>query len=414
VVALSFAHQEPLVLPARSELDARFEKTCAVWREWTRGRTYNGAWQEAVLRSALALKLLVYAPSGALAAAATTSLPEVFGGERNWDYRFSWIRDSAFTLNAFLRLGCPAEAEAYFWWLMHASQLTHPNLRVLYGLEGGDRASEHELPLEGYRGSRPVRVGNAAADQLQLDIYGELMQTAWLYVEAGNAIDRDIARRLAEIADLVCEIWQEPDSGIWEARSEPVHYTQSKMMCWVALQRARSLAESGFIPGRQARRWLETSEAIRSFIEAECWSPTKRSYVRYAGTEELDASVLLGVLHGYESSHAQRLSQTVTAVRRELADGAYLLRYRGEDGLSGTEGAFITCSFWLAEALALLGELDDAVQLMDQLVGLANDVGLYSEEIEPASSEFAGNFPQGLCHLALISAATAIAQGEAG
>ena len=414
VVALSFAHQEPLVLPARSELDARFEKTCAVWREWTRGRTYNGAWQEAVLRSALALKLLVYAPSGALAAAATTSLPEVFGGERNWDYRFSWIRDSAFTLNAFLRLGCPAEAEAYFWWLMHASQLTHPNLRVLYGLEGGDRASEHELPLEGYRGSRPVRVGNAAADQLQLDIYGELMQTAWLYVEAGNAIDRDIARRLAEIADLVCEIWQEPDSGIWEARSEPVHYTQSKMMCWVALHRARSLAESGFIPGRQARRWLETSQAIRSFIEAECWSPTKRSYVRYAGTEELDASVLLGVLHGYESNHAQRLSQTVTAVRRELADGPYLLRYRGEDGLSGTEGAFITCSFWLAEALALLGELDDAVQLMDQLVGLANDVGLYSEEIEPATSEFAGNFPQGLCHLALISAAIAIDQGEAG
>jgi GH15 family glucan-1,4-alpha-glucosidase len=408
VVTLCFAHQEPLVVPTRAELDERFEKTCAVWREWAHGRSYSGPWEDAVLRSALALKLLVHAPSGALAAAATTSLPEVFGGERNWDYRYCWIRDSAFTLDAFLRLGCPAEARAYFWWLMHASQLTHPKLQVLYRLQGGDRAPERELPLDGYRGSRPVRVGNAAAGQRQLDIYGELMQTAWLYAEAGNRIDRDIARRLARIADFVCEIWQEPDSGIWEVRSEPVHFTQSKMMCWVALDRARRLARNGFVPGEHAARWLETSDAISDFIETQCWSPIKRSYVRYAGTEELDASLLLGVLHGYESNTENRSRDTVTAIRRELAQGPYLLRYSGDDGLSGSEGAFITCSFWLAEALARQGQLDEAVELMDQLVALANDVGLYSEEIDPSTGEFAGNFPQGLCHLALISAATAI------
>jgi GH15 family glucan-1,4-alpha-glucosidase len=410
VVALCFANQEPLVLPTRAELDQRFEKTCAVWREWAQARSYSGPWEDAVLRSALALKLLVHAPSGALAAAATTSLPEVFGGERNWDYRFSWIRDSAFTLDAFLRLGCPAEARAYFWWLMHASQLTHPKLQVLYRLEGGDRAPEHELPLDGYRGSRPVRVGNAAGGQVQLDIYGELMQTAWLYAEAGNRIDRDIARRLIGIADFVCEIWQEPDSGIWEVRSEPVHFTQSKMMCWVALNRARRLAGSGFIPGEHKARWLETSEAISDFIETKCWSSRKRSYVRYAGTEELDASLLLGVLHGYESNPESRSRDTVAAIRRELAQGPYLLRYSGDDGLSGSEGAFITCSFWLAEALARQGQRDEAAELMGQLVALANDVGLYSEEIDPTTGEFAGNFPQGLCHLALISAAIAIEQ----
>jgi GH15 family glucan-1,4-alpha-glucosidase len=358
------------------------------------------------------LKLLVHAPSGALAAAATTSLPEDLGGERNWDYRFSWIRDSAFTLDAFSRLGCPAEAKAYFWWLMHASQLTHPRLGVLYRLEGSDRTAERTLRLEGYRDSSPVRVGNAAGEQLQLDIYGELMQTAWLYAGAGRRIDRDIARRLAEIADYVCQIWRQPDSGMWEVRSEPVHFTQSKMMCWVALDRAQRLAASGIIPAKGASRWLPESRAIRDFIETECWSSKKRSYVRYAGSEELDASVLLGVLHDYQSSDATRLGQTIAAIQRELAHGPYVHRYSGEDGLRGSEGAFVTCSFWLAEALARQGKLDQATELMDRLVELANDVGLYSEEIDPVSGAFVGNFPQGLSHLALISAASVISEAS--
>jgi GH15 family glucan-1,4-alpha-glucosidase len=407
VIALCFAHEEPLVLPARNELDARFEETCAIWRGWAEGRSYSGPWKEAVLRSALALKLLVHAPSGAVAAAATTSLPEELGGERNWDYRFCWIRDSAFTLDAFLQLGCPAEARAYFWWLMHASQLTHPRLRVLYTLNGADRAPEQELSLEGYRGSRPVRVGNGAAEQLQLDTYGELMQTSWLYAGAGNRIDPDIARRLAGIADFVCDVWREPDSGIWEVRSEPVHFTQSKMMCWVALERAVDLARRGVIADDHAPAWEVEAEAIRDFIESECWSPAKQSYVRFAGSEETDASLLLGLLHGFEG-RAERLSGTVEAIRRELSDGPYVHRYRGEDGLAGTEGAFLSCSFWLTEALARGGRVDEAAELMDQLVALANDVGLYGEEIDPATNEFLGNTPQALSHLALISAAVAI------
>jgi GH15 family glucan-1,4-alpha-glucosidase len=363
-----------------------------------------------VLRGALALKLLVHAPSGAVAAAATASLPEELGGERNWDYRFSWIRDSTFTLDAFMQLGCPAEARAYFWWLMHASQLTHPHLRVLYTLAGADHAPERELALEGYGGSKPVRIGNAAAEQLQLDTYGELMHTAWLYERAGNRIDPDIGRRLADLADVVCDLWRRPDSGIWEVRSESAHFTQSKMMCWVALDRAVDLAGRGVIPGEHNQRWRESTEAIRGFIESECWSSQKRSYVRFAGSEELDASLLLGVLHGYQGGSTDRLRSTVEAVRRELADGPYIRRYSGEDGVSGTEGAFVACSFWLVEALARSGRVGEAAELMDQLVPLSNDVGLYSEEIDPISGAFLGNMPQGLSHLALISAAVAIGQ----
>jgi len=408
LLALSFAHQEPLVFPSRDELDARLDATCASWRSWTDERRYNGPWRDAVIRSALALKLLVYAPSGAIAAAATTSLPEQLGGERNWDYRFSWIRDSAFTIDAFLQLGCSAEAHAYFWWLMHATQLTQPRLRVLYRLDGGTRTREDELPLPGYRHSRPVRIGNGAAHQLQLDTYGELMQTAWLYNHDGNDLDRDIGHRLARIADYVCATWRDPDAGIWEVRSEPDHFTQSKMMCAVALERALQLAEQQAIPDRHADRWRTQAKAIRDFVETRCWSDDKRSYVRCAGGDTLDASLLLALLHRYADPQSERMQATIDAIQRELADGPFVRRYSGEDGLSGDEGAFLACSFWLAEALARAGRVDTAGELMTQLVDLANDVGLYSEEIDPRSGEFLGNMPQGLSHLALISAATAI------
>jgi GH15 family glucan-1,4-alpha-glucosidase len=410
LIALCATRPEPLVFPSRDELESRLEATATTWRRWSENRTYAGPWRHAVIRSALALKLLVHAPSGALAAAATTSLPEEIGGERNWDYRFSWVRDSAFTLNAFLGLSCAPEARAYFWWLMHASQLSHPRLRVLYRLDGGARAPERTLPLEGYRGSRPVRVGNAAAGQRQLDTYGELLQTAWLYATTGHRVDADIARRLAEMAQLVCEIWREPDAGIWEVRSEERHFTQSKMMCWIALDRARALADRGLIPGRHAERWRQEAEAIREFVETRCFSEQKRSYVRAADSDELDASLLLGVLLSYGDPRADRWAGTIEAVRRELADGPFVRRYTGEDGLAGSEGAFLTCSFWLVESLARAGRVEDAVELMDELVGLANDVGLYAEEIEPSTGAFLGNFPQGLSHLALISAALALAE----
>jgi GH15 family glucan-1,4-alpha-glucosidase len=413
LIALSISHKEPLVFSSREQVEARISGSARAWADWSAGRDYDGPWGNAVIRSALALKLLVHAPSGAVTAAATTSLPEDVGGERNWDYRFCWVRDSAFTMSAFLGLGCAADARAYFWWLMQASQLTHPRLRVLYRLDGGAHAPERTLQLNGYRDSRPVRIGNAAATQFQLDTYGELLETAWRYAASGQRIDDDIARRLAEMADLVCRIWRQPDAGIWEVRSEPRHFTQSKMMCWVALDRARDLAQRGLIPDRHAQRWVREAQPIQEFVETRCFSEQKRSYVRRADSNELDASLLLGVLLSYGDPSGHRWAGTIEAVRRELGNGPLARRYTGDDGLAGPEGAFLTCSFWLAEALARSGRVEDAAQLMDQLVALGNDVGLYAEEIEPASGAFLGNFPQGLSHLALINAALAIAEATA-
>jgi GH15 family glucan-1,4-alpha-glucosidase len=414
LLALCAAHQEPLVFPARGECDERLEQTVATWQAWAGAHAYNGPWQDMVARSALALKLLVHAPSGAVAAAATTSLPEEVGGERNWDYRFCWIRDAAFTLGALFRLGCAPEARAYFWWLVHASQLTHPRLQPLYRLDGAPRAAERILPLDGYRGSRPVRVGNAAAGQLQLDTYGELLQAAWLYAESGERVDADIGRRLAEIADLVCRLWHEPDAGIWEVRGELAHFAHSKMMCWVALDRAARLAERGLIPDRRLPKWRAEAAAIRDFVERRCFSDRQQSYARSADSDELDASVLLGLLSGYGDGHSPRWRSTVDAIRRDLGHGPFVYRYTGEDGLAGGEGAFVSCSFWLAEALARTGRIVDATVLMDEIVVLANDVGLYAEEIDPGTGAFLGNLPQGLSHLSMISAATAIAEESRG
>jgi GH15 family glucan-1,4-alpha-glucosidase len=407
LIAMSVSHQEPLVLPTREEVEARLEGTISFWRGWAESCIYAGRWRDAVVRSVLALKLLVFSPSGALAAAATTSLPEGIGGERNWDYRFCWVRDAAFTLSAFLQLGFSEEAKAFFWWLMQASQLTHPHLEVLYGLDGGVRTSERELSFEGYRDSRPVRVGNVAGKQSQLDIYGDLLQTAWVYASSGHQIDPEITGRLSEVADLVCDIWREPDSGIWEVRSEPLHFTQSKMMLWVALDRAIRLAESGVIDA-PTERWMIERDAIDAFVESRCWSEKRSSYVRSAGSDELDAAVLLGALFGYRDGADPRMSSTIDAIGRGLGEGQFIKRYSGEDGVGGPEGAFLACSFWFVETLARSGQRSRAVGLMDELVSSANEVGLFSEEIDPENGDLLGNFPQALTHLSLISAALAI------
>jgi GH15 family glucan-1,4-alpha-glucosidase len=414
LIALCAAHQEPLVFPRREHVEDRLEATTVYWRRWASQRAYDGPWRNAVIRSALALKLLFHAPSGAIAAAASASLPEDIGGERNWDYRFCWVRDSAFTLDALLQLGCPSEADAFFWWLLHASQLSHPRLQVLYRLDGSERAPERTLELHGYRASRPVRVGNEAAGQTQLDIYGYLLQTALVYAQAGGRLDRETGRRLAGIADLVCRIWRQPDSGIWEVRSRPAHFTHSKMLCWVALDRALRLADAGHLPRSHASAWRREALAIREFIETHCWSERLGSYTRQAGGEELDASLLLGVLFGYDAPDPGRLASMIDALRRELGRGPLILRYSGDDGLGGSEGAFLCCSFWLADALARIGRLDEAADLMEQLVPLASDVGLYAEEIDPHTGELLGNIPQGLVHLALIHAAVSISKASAG
>jgi GH15 family glucan-1,4-alpha-glucosidase len=404
------AHEEPLVFPDRDGAEGRLDDTVAFWRSWAEARDYAGPWRDAVVRSALLLKLLVFAPSGAVIAAPTTSLPETIGGERNWDYRFSWIRDSAFTIEALLDLGCAREADAFVSWLAHASQLTHPRLQVLYRLNGSHHTPEGRLPLAGYRASAPVRVGNAAAAQRQLDVYGDLIQTAWIYSRRGSELDRDVGHRLAEIADLVCEIWRETDSGIWEVRSEPLHFTQSKMLCFVALTRAIELADVDAIPAKNSPQWRREAKAIQDFVESRCFSPSKGAYVRAAGSEDLDASLLLASLAGYAKGDAPRLVATIDAIRRELGRGPLLHRYLCDDGLRGNEGAFLPCSFWLVEALARARRFDEAGELMEQLLDLANDVGLYAEEIEPETGDFLGNFPQGLVHLALVSAAVCYAE----
>jgi GH15 family glucan-1,4-alpha-glucosidase len=410
-IVLTSAHGEPLVLPSRDEIDARLELTDEYWRSWAEARSYRGPRREQVVRSALALKLLVHAPTGAVAAAPTTSLPEQIGGERNWDYRYSWVRDSALTIDAFLAVGCSAEARSFFWWLLHASQISRPRLHVLYRLNGGTRAKERTLELAGYRGSKPVRIGNGAGEQLQLDLYGNLLQAAWLFARSGNRFDRETGKRLADTADHVCDVWPLEDAGIWEVRSRPLHFTQSKMMCWLALRRALDLAELSAVPERHADRWRAELARIGKFVEERCWSEAKRSYTRFADGDELDASVLLALIFGYGANQA-RVTSTVDAIRRELATGPYVRRYSGDDGLSGREGAFLACSFWLAEALAIVGHRDDASALLDELVALANDVGLYAEEIDPDTTEFLGNFPQGLSHIGLIRAAAALAKGQ--
>jgi hypothetical protein len=306
------------------------------------------------------------------------------------------------------------KAHAFFWWLMHASQLTHPRLQVLYQLDGGNRAPEEDLSFEGYRGSRPVRIGNGAVDQRQLDIYGDLFQAVWLYVERGSEIDGETGGRLAETAGLVCDVWRERDRGLWEVRSKPVHFVQSKMMCWIALDRAIRLAEGGHLPREHVERWRKEAELLREFVEEQGFSEARGSYVRFAGSEELDASLLLGSLMGYCEGEDPRIVGTIDAIRRELGHGPYVRRYTGEDGLEGEEGAFLCCSFWLVEALARAGRADDAAELMESLLELGNDVGLYAEEIDPRTGEFLGNFPQGLTHIALVSAAVACERAARG
>jgi GH15 family glucan-1,4-alpha-glucosidase len=356
------------------------------------------------------LKLLIFAPSGASVAAPTTSLPEDIGGERNWDYRFCWIRDSNFLIDALLQLGCVDEARSLFWWFMQATALTEPEVHVLYKLDGGIGSTERDIALAGYRGSRPVRVGNGAVEQAQHDIYGDLLETAWLYSEGHHALDRDTGVVLGRIADHVCDIWRKPDSGIWEVRNGPFHFTHSKAMCWVALDRAARLADRGELPARHAVRWKREAAAIHDFIERQCWSDRLRSYTRSAGSEHVDASLLMLPIVDYGDARAGRIQGTIDAVSRLLRNGDFVYRYHAEDGVPGGEGCFLNCSFWLVSALARTGRVDEASALMNRLVARANDVGLYAEEIDPASGAFLGNFPQALVHLALIDAARAIAR----
>jgi GH15 family glucan-1,4-alpha-glucosidase len=410
LLALCCTHEQPVPIPAREDVERRLAGTPGVWRRWLEGHPYDGGWEEAVVRSALVLKLLVYAPTGAIAAAPTTSLPEAVGGDRNYDYRYAWVRDSAFTLDAMMRLGLSAQVHGSFSFLLDAVRTTAPDLHPFYSLDGEAPRRAEELPLRGYRDSRPVRYGNAARAQLQLGCWGDLLETADLYVEHGNALDDRTAALLAECVDRLCSLWRDDDSGIWELDSHRA-WTYSKIAAWTAFDRALKLVELGQLSPDHAELWTAERDEARELVERRCWSDDVAAYVGYAGAaDDLDAALLRAARMGWAEVSPARFEATVDAIRERLGAGGPLL-YRTSEHM-GREGAFLACSFWLAEALARIGRVGEARTLLDELVALTNDVGLLSEEIDPASGALLGNFPQGLSHLALINAAGAIEDAE--
>jgi GH15 family glucan-1,4-alpha-glucosidase len=382
----------------------RLDYVRSYWRRWTDRLTYHGRYRDAVERSLLALKLLVSEPSGAIVAAPTTSLPEWPGGARNWDYRFSWVRDSAFVLRALFGAGYVEEGTAYFDWLLgHA--LEEEPLRVLYGINGQQDLQERELPLRGYRDSRPVRVGNGAAHQFQLDIYGSLLDAALHYDRSGGILTIEEWEKLRAMTERVRERWRQPDAGIWEARNEPRHYTYSKVWAWVALTRAARLAErtNMDVP---LDEWKAEAEEIRAEVLEQAWNPEVGAFTQAYGYPDLDASVLVMPTVGFIAADDPRFRQTVETVLRELAAGPFplLYRYHNDDGVGGPEGAFLLPSFWLVEALALGGEVARARAALAALMEHASPLGLFSEEVHPETQELLGNFPQGFSHLGLVNA----------
>ncbi|HJU04720.1 MAG TPA: glycoside hydrolase family 15 protein [Nitrospiraceae bacterium] len=412
VLWLAYSEDAPAVYPILAEAESVIEETVTVWKKWAEACSYHGPYRHAVVRSALTLKLLSFAPSGAIVAAPTTSLPEVIGGGRNWDYRYCWLRDASYTAQVFFRIGYPAEAVAFVRWLMHATALTYPALKVLYDVYGERSLTQAEAEwLEGYRGSPPVRIGNQAHTQFQLDVYGEVLDGLCLYVEGGHGLDRETRRRVIRTADLVCSQWTFPDHGIWEIPNGRRHYVHSKVMCWVALDRAERIVHK---LGMRAdiQRWRHARESIRATVLEAGYSNDLQSFVQMLGGADVDATALTFAQTGFIEPNDTRVVSTIRTVRTRLGRGDLVYRYRRNDGLAGDEGAFLPCSFWLVEALAAAGQREEAVQLFERLQKLANDVGLYSEEMDPSLGRMLGNFPQALTHLAHIGAALRLHHGR--
>lgn len=410
LLALVASHKDPLHRPSRDHVDARLDATVRVWERWLGMWAYDGPWEEEVARSALALKLLVFAPQGSIAAAPTTSLPEVIGGRKNYDYRYAWVRDSAYTLDALMRLGLPEQVQESFAWLLRAVRTTAPDIHPFYALDGTVPTRCDLLDhLQGYRDSRPVRYGNAAEDQLQLGSWGDLLETADLYVSDGNVLDDDTGALLADCVDRVAALWGDVDSGMWEL-DEIRHYIGSKMAVWTALDRAIALAEAGELSARHVGHWREERDRLHAWIEANAWSEELGAYRGWVGEDTLDAAVLRVVRQAYPET--ERLGRTVDAIREHLCAAPGLI-FRTSEHV-GEEGAFVACSFWVAEALARLGRVDEACETMERILPYANDLGLFSEQIDPGSGELLGNFPQGLSHLALVNAAGAIQDATPG
>jgi GH15 family glucan-1,4-alpha-glucosidase len=401
------------------QLDRRLDNTIDWWRRWVaRGTRTPGRYRRAVVRSALVLKLLTCARTGAVIAAPTTSLPEAVGGPRNWDYRFAWVRDATMTLAALLAVGHPEVATGFKRFLERATAGDAAEVQIMYGSYGERRVTEIELShLEGWRGSRPVRIGNGAANQLQLDLFGELMDAAHLWYQVGCPVTDDGWRFLRGIVDTAVQKWRDPDRGIWEIRGEPQHFVYSKVMCWCALERGIRAVERLGLPA-DVERWRDARAELRQAIEQRGVDPERGCFVQSFDSRELDASLLRLPMVGFVDARDPRMLATVKAIEKDLLIGDGLVRrYRPaqtDDGLTGGEGAFLMASFWLVDILAMQDRVDDAIRLFERLLTLGNDLGLYSEEYDPTTGEQLGNFPQAFTHVALIGAAEQLARARVG
>lgn len=401
----SFSHWSEPLNPA--ELELGLADTTAFWENWSAQCTFKGEHQEAVLRSALTLKAMTYAPSGALVAAPTTSLPEDVGGGRNWDYRYTWIRDATFALYALSIIGYTAEGRAFKDWLEWSTSGRAKDLQVMYGLGGERRLTEIEIPeLDGYQQSRPVRIGNGAYSQFQLDIYGEVMDSAHIFRKFGGAVDPEYWEYLRRVVNFVMDHWQEPDEGIWETRGGHQHFVFSKVMCWVAMDRAIRAATELGLPG-DIEAWTKVREEIRAEVMERGYSEGRQAFVQSYGNSNLDAANLMMPLVGFLPATDPKMKSTIKAIQADLTGPqGFVYRYTDfDDGLGGTEGSFTICTFWLADNLIQLGEVDAARKLFESAMGCANDLGLLSEEFDAETGEMLGNFPQAFSHLAMINTA---------
>ena len=412
--SLSYAEDAPAVLPLLGDAARdRIRISLEWWQQWADRAKYDGPYRDAIVRSALTLKMLTYSPSGALVAAPTTSLPEKIGASLNWDYRYCWLRDASLTVRAMLSLGYWDEAEAFMDWIVLATSMTQPELRILYTVFGDNAPRERELThLKGFWDSRPVRIGNQARGQLQLDVYGEVVDAAAQFAFHGRGFDRTTQKVLIEWGKYVVGNWNQPDEGIWEPRVGRQHHTHSRLLCWTALDRLCKLANSGVLAGAPVELFAKHRDTIAKDIQQNSWNQWLNSYVSEINGRDLDASLLLLAWYGFEDAASERMVSTYRAINRNLQAGPALL-YRNKSELG--EGAFGICSFWEAEYLALGGgSLERARSSFEQLLSYANEVGLFAEEIDPGSGDALGNFPQAFTHVGLINAALSLRDREQG
>jgi GH15 family glucan-1,4-alpha-glucosidase len=407
--SFSFSSEAPAVVPPLGHLIAeKLELTIAWWKQWAAQSNYDGPYECQVLRSALLLKLLSYAPSGAIIAAPTTSLPEAIGRELNWDYRFAWLRDASFTVHALFGLGYKDDAAAFVDWLLHSTRLTRPELRVVYDVFGEFPPDERVVPrMRGYADSRPVRVGNAAMDQLQLDVYGEVVEAVSHFMADTQKLDRDVQAMLRQCAKYVCDHWREPDNGMWEERDQRRHYTHSRLMCWVALDRLLQMQARGQLKGISVEKCAAEKQRIRDDIGQHAWNDKLQAYVQACGDDTVDASALLLAYHGFEEACSERMQRTYQRILERLAP-RHGLMYRNEQSKNRHEGAFAVCSFWGVDFLARSGKLNEAHETFEATLHYANDMALFAEEIDPETGDALGNFPQAFTHLGLINAALSL------